>query len=956
MAKLGNWAVIDIETTGIDCNYDQIIDLGFLQFEGTKLVQKYSSLVYSDIQLSQFIQKLTGISQENVKKAPHWSKVEPELLELSGHHLIAHNASFEEMFLSQYFDNLGIDREKEKYQDSMYFLSLLFPEKGSLNLEGFLIDLGIAEKEEHRGLSDSIDLLKVMLLSTYLVKKDQDFEMFLHDQFVEYTTDEFWFKRFLDLSMDELFEIAEQIDFDLELSFEKFLQKSEEKLDKHVGKASYSMEFSGKNIRTILQDETNIKERIESYTFRESQEQLSLRIGQSFQNGIHALIQAPTGTGKTLGYLLPSILLSKSRKEQVLISTGTKALQKQAISKDIPLAFSLLGLDRSELDVVRLVGSSNHFCELLFRNEMNSDENLLNIGTFSEKFTKTYFETVFFYNQRVKDYSNIITRDSVPYVLKKKMDSFSDLEKNIKVDYRACTGHKCPFKGQCTYVGGLRRAKEADLIIGNHSLLLSWPRALEKPGYIVIDEAHKIEGESTSAFTMEVSQKELESYGKSLSQMIAPVYYLLGKDGADKKSDEKVAFLRKEMSSNSKIIAENVEKLTELVDRYAKQRPRYTDLYWNEFPMINDKKMNSNLEVSIFNHIDSLRHIFKGIYDTVFPLVGRWNVNSLEGENELTSLSLFESFVSNLEDTLSTFNNLLDANEVRANSIKFHEEYGMLFTSAPVNVGELFYETVLKDTESVVFTSATLANKNGSKGMAQVEWMTGYNMVDPEKRFRSGLFLDNNYDYEENAKVYLATDVPSMYDRSFVEDMCKKLVPLIRDLGGRTLLLFSARTRFDRACEYLIKEFEGELPLFIQGLGNNVVEDFKKSSNGVLIGMESFGEGIDIPGRALEFVYIDKIPDLRQDLVIQKRRDFYEANFGNEFQDYFLAHRTRSLHQKLGRLIRRESDKGCVLITDARLAKWKGRTLDTFKEMMNPYNIQLKGIDQACEEIKDFLV
>ena len=88
MAELGQWALIDIETTGIDAVYDNIIDIGFLQFDGTKLVREYSSLVYSDIKLSQFIQKLTGIKQAQIDKAPHWSKVEPELLSLDGHALI----------------------------------------------------------------------------------------------------------------------------------------------------------------------------------------------------------------------------------------------------------------------------------------------------------------------------------------------------------------------------------------------------------------------------------------------------------------------------------------------------------------------------------------------------------------------------------------------------------------------------------------------------------------------------------------------------------------------------------------------------------------------------------------------------------------------------------------------------------------------------------------------------
>ncbi len=953
MNNLGRWAVIDIETTGMDPNYDQIIDLGFLQFEGTKLVKKYSSLVKSEVKLSQFIQKLTGIRPGDVKNAPTWLKVEPDLLELEGHSLIAHSANFEEMYLKKYFVDLGEDRDLETFQDSINYFTLLFPERSSLNLESILIDLQIADKEEHRGLSDSIDLLKVMLLSTYLVKRDKEFDAFLQNICQDFSAEEFWFKKFLRLEISDLLDISEQIDFDLTKTFDKYLTHVKGEDVEYTESKKYGLEFSGANIKTILQDEEYLSERLSGYQFRESQEQLSLRVGQAFQNGVHALVQAPTGTGKTLGYLLPSVLLSKSKGEQVVISTGTKALQNQAMLKDIPLIFKMLGLKKHDLNILRLVGSGNHYCELQYRNDLSENQELLDIRSFSERISRAYFETLFFFNERVSDYKDIITRDSIPFVMKKKHQEFSDLEEGLRVDFRACTGNKCPYRHNCTYLQGIRMAKEADIIVGNHSLLLSWPRGIEKPNYIVIDEAHKIEEEATKAFTQEVGFKEFESFGKNMNAMVAPVFYLLNDDN---KGAELTASIRKEVSSSAKLIIENIVVLSDSIERYTKKLPRYTDIYWNEFPMIKEGGMNSNLEATIFNHIDSLRYIFRGVYDLTAPLLERWNANSLNDESEITAFTLFESFIANIEDTVSALNNLLDNQESRAGSIKFHEEYGFNLISAPVNVGEIFYDKVVKDTESVIFTSATLSNADGSKGMGQVEWMTGYNLLPEEKRFKSGMFLKNNYDYQNNAKIYLCTDTPSLYDRTFVETVLAELTPLIRDLGGRTLLLFSARVRFEKACELLLSSFEGEIPLFIQGLGHNVVEEFKKSNHGILIGMESFGEGIDIPGNSLEFVYVDKVPDLRQDIVIQKRRDFYEANFGNEFNDYFLGHRTRALHQKLGRLIRTDTDKGCVIITDSRLKKWKGRTLESFKSMMKPYDINITNLESACESTRDFLV
>jgi ATP-dependent DNA helicase DinG len=119
--------------------------------------------------------------------------------------------------------------------------------------------------------------------------------------------------------------------------------------------------------------------------------------------------------------------------------------------------------------------------------------------------------------------------------------------------------------------------------------------------------------------------------------------------------------------------------------------------------------------------------------------------------------------------------------------------------------------------------------------------------------------------------------------------------------------------------------------------------------------MEAFGEGIDIPGDSLMFVFIDKIPDLRMDLVIQNRRDFYEKSFGNEFSDYYLSHRARGLHQKLGRLLRTENDRGGVIIVDSRIKRWKGRTMEKFIGLMTPYKIEKRGIEHACAEVLDFV-
>ena len=114
-----------------------------------------------------------------------------------------------------------------------------------------------------------------------------------------------------------------------------------------------------------------------------------------------------------------------------------------------------------------------------------------------------------------------------------------------------------------------------------------------------------------------------------------------------------------------------------------------------------------------------------------------------------------------------------------------------------------------------------------------MEWWTGYSYLDPSRRFKSGYFLDPVFDYKDKSKVYLATDCPAIYSKDYVEHVCTKVFPLIKKINGKSLLLFSARVRFEQAVEFLLREFEGKIPVFVQGMGKNVVDEFKQAESGI---------------------------------------------------------------------------------------------------------------------------
>lgn len=962
--RLSKWAVIDVETSGADPSYDQVIDLGFLLFEGTKLVQKYSSLVQYPGELSSFIQKLTGITDKMLAKAPTWREVEKDLQELYGVKLIAHNADFEEGFLKRSFDKIDDGTTREEYCDTLLFLGLLFPEYSSLKLEHFIQDWKIAETETHRGFEDSLDLLKVILIATKLTRKDKALYQFLKLQMLEkkILNEEFWLMQFLNLEESELDEIAAQIDFDLDAHVEIAREKIWARRFPEIAKPkpvqkNFPLEFSGANIKGIFNDEEKIKSLFPLYKKRQAQIDLALKAGQSLKNNIHSLIQAPTGTGKTFGYLIPSVLFSLEEKKPVLVATGTKTLQHQAFDKDVPQVREFLGLSEDEVKIKLLVGSNNHLCEALFRQEESENSLLGYSQEFNDAYTSLYFETVFFHNARARSNEKLL-RDDLPYVLKRKIEPLMKREREIAVDFRSCSGNNCPFKNNCSYIVGLREAREANIIIGNHSLMFSWPKGMPRPLHIVVDEAHKIEEEATKAFSLEIDQKSFEVFVSNLQHMqgVGSLFYLLAQNETEPgESSDVIKNLREETLKAYQMLMDHLAPLGEKVSLYFKRMPKYTELFWNELPMINRETHKESIAQAILNSLESVHFILQTYMAHFLPYSGRFDVKNLKSENEVIAFTRFESFFSQLSDYVLTFDSLLKDTPNYCRSMKFLESDGYLFSSSPVDVGRIVSDQLLKTSASVIFTSATLANGTGDTGAKGIEWATGYSYLEPERRFKTGTYLPFTFDYKKNTKVFLCDDGPSLYQSNFVEHNLKFIKPLIQKLGGRTLLLFSAKSRFEVAREILLKEFEGQIPLFIQGMGTSVVEDFKRSGSGILLGMESFGEGIDIPGDALQFIFIDKVPDLRMDLVINERRDFYEANLGNEFTDYYLAHRTRSLHQKLGRLLRTEQDYGGVIIVDNRVKSWKGKTMEKLVKLMEPYSLERASLQDATREIEEFI-
>ena len=275
-------------------------------------------------------------------------------------------------------------------------------------------------------------------------------------------------------------------------------------------------------------------------------------------------------------------------------------------------------------------------------------------------------------------------------------------------------------------------------------------------------------------------------------------------------------------------LEEHLDSLPECIETWFKKRPRYTEEYWNEVPMPK-KDANESLQLFIYKSFESVLILLQELLGVLLPHLSRFEENSSLKDEELIAFTRFRAFVGTLEDLVSALQISLSGGEKHAHSLRFHQKRGFLVSSAPIDVGQVVHDQLLETSSSVIFTSATLGNTGGDFGSKGVEWATGYSYLNPEKRFRGGLFLPPSYDYEKKMRVFLCDDVPPLFMDSFVPETLGQVTDLIEELGGRTLLLYGARKRFEVAREILLKKFEGKIPVFVQGMGSNVVENFKSS-------------------------------------------------------------------------------------------------------------------------------
>jgi ATP-dependent DNA helicase DinG len=612
------------------------------------------------------------------------------------------------------------------------------------------------------------------------------------------------------------------------------------------------------------------------FEYRPGQLQMALRIEKALIEGTHLVVEAGTGTGKTLAYIYPALRFSMITGRRIILSTGTKSLQEQLFYKDVPFLESILG----PLNICYMKGRSNYLCRQKLQDMPTAS--LSGAEALHFKIIQEWAKTT-----ETGDRAEIAALpEKTP--LWGRLDARTD----------ACSGKDCAHFLDCCVSEMRRRAAESNLVIINHHLFftdleikMKAPDAaiLPSAAAVVFDEAHELEQIASDCFGVAVSNRRVEDLVWDIRK---------GTIDADR---------RAEVSKVSGTV----------VERFA--------LFWAAMPgkkesarIVFDGRPEFVVERNeiysgVLTALQLLHSVLKSIAqddDSVSSLVQR--TSHLFAELRFLVESTSDSAVFWIERRLSGHGNALNT----------------FIQATPIDVSEILAVSVFETYDTTILTSATLAVQ---KGFAHIRKALG--IAEAEE-----LIVPSLFDYPKQAILYVPKDIPDPRDDGFFESAKSHIAEVLRICQGRAFCLFTSYDMMQKM--HLALKDVLPYPLLLHGTmtRNELLYQFRTTPHGVLFGTSSFWQGIDVQGEQLSCVIIDRLPfAVPSDPVLQARVKAIENSGGSGFFDYQVPKAAIALKQGFGRLIRSTTDRGVLVMLDRRIQHVNYGSI--FVESLPPYRI-----------------
>lgn len=893
---------VDLETTGLDPSYERIIEIGAVKFQGDEILEEWQSLVQPGCPIPFNVTQLTGITDEDVSDAPALSRVLPDLRHFIGDApILGHNVRFDLSFLQRaglHLSNPGID--------TYVLASVMYPAAPRYNLTALSTMLGVQEGNAHRALDDVF-----MTVALY-----QDL----------------W-RRILDLPLDTLAEIVrlgQQMPWDGAIVFEAALRErsrevfqrprnlSAEEIDKEVSglfgrlapaesalrPAPTVKPVDVDNLAALIEPGGRLPSALEGYEYRPEQVTMLREVARALNEGRHTLIEAPTGVGKSLAYLIPAVWFSTQNNERVVVSTNTINLQEQLLNKDLPL---LAGTLEVPFRAAVLKGRGNYLCPrrlaALRRRGATSPEEMHMLAKI----------LVWLTEDRSGDRGSISLRGAVENAMWRRLSAEDE----------GCTTERCmvQMSGTCPFYRARRQSEAAHILIVNHALLLSdmttEGRVLPHFRFLIVDEAHHLEDAVTNSMSFRTDPEGIErqiadlgtAHSGLLGEMLERTRGVIP-EGYHETLRDFVAIV----VSAAGTMNQHVDRFFGTLRRFLEDHVRIPrNEYTQQVRILSPLRRQpawSEVEITW----DNLSQFTGAIADAMTRLA--------QGLSELAEFDIPEyddllAGINSMARQLTTLHARLSelVLEPDANTIywtEFQPDGSRISVhAAPLDVGPLVQEHIWHGKDAVVMTSATLRT---DETFDYIQERLDAEDVEP-------VAIDTPFDYKRNTLLYLVDDIPEPSDfEAYQREVERGLLSLIRASDGRVMVLFTSYAQLRRTVNAIGDALERDnITIYDQSGGSSrsqLLEGFVESQRAVLMGTRSFWEGVDVPGEDLSVLVIVRLPfSVPSDPLYAARSELFD----NPFQQYAIPETILRFRQGFGRLIRRKSDYGVVAIFDRRV-------------------------------------
>ncbi|WP_086349375.1 helicase C-terminal domain-containing protein [Candidatus Enterococcus clewellii] len=889
MKKNPIYAVVDIETTGTDPQVDRIIQFGCVLIEEGKIVTRFSTDVNPGRSISPQIQHLTGITNKQVTKAPYF-----EDIALTIHHLladtifVAHNIYFDYSFLNKELQRCGAPELQIPGIDTVELSQIFFPTEKSFRLSDLSESLGLVHENPHQADSDAQVTAEVFLL---IEKRIRTLPL---------------------LSLKMILLLSDQLGMEtgayLNRLYEEMkvqpipLKEGLQVIDGLVLRKKVLPYFETSVYETgAYPTSKKQKERVfaKQLTYRKEQSRMMNDVFKHFTEGKekNLFIEAATGIGKTFGYLFPSSYFAEPKKP-VIVSTVSIMLQNQLFEKDIPFT-NRFAEKKLQATVLK---SHRHYLDLQrFRETLKNPIKQKQYALYQMRVLVWLLETETgdLDELQLINFNHIFWKDTIHRgtELLKKDDPLYQ-EDFVRFLYK--------------------KAEQSNLLIVNHAFLMqeSFRKhpLLPKEASLIIDEAHHLPDvvKRTALQTIPIYafQKQVVQ-AREEGQLFDQVISLLEKLPTEKRYVEMYSRTLIDIVEDLKDFAYELGQILVIDKREQLQESVIQKTQFDQLSLEGEKLIRK-----IETYLSDLEEIQQQVRTGIDRQLERFSVSE---RMKLTALFQLFSEVSNLAECFDIFVNQWEAHWVK--EYRTDKKGLTILAVNDLSAGMIKKASWYPNYQHILYTGGTLVFWKNRQYLPDKLGVDDFSVK----------VLPDPYDYEKSARLYvpkLPMDIHEVSDAEFAEYISQIVEQVARQEDRPILVLFTShevlRKTYSHLHQSMMNIGREVMAQGISGTREKLLKRFYHSKNSILLGADSFWEGVDLPGDSLQLLIVTRLPfENPKRLLVKAEYEYLEAQGINPFTGEALPKASMRLRQALGRLIRSENDHGVLLVLDRRLVRTK---------------------------------